>query len=217
MNQSSIFNHIRDALIEMREKFWKSTHLFYYNIPSVILLYIIVSISFQIVWCLSLRLISVSLSILHLSSSFDGFESNSTSVRNSQFFSRLRCQPNNRAMCALDKPTKSYSLVTKEQCCSYCNSVDWKWFNFIGDEGATKCSVGDCQLFDYKLQNISEKSQCSLWKVCYIANESHSHTHWLLQLSILLHFLPGDSIQLGHIHSPFNFSVYSSLYFQQNS
>ena len=108
---------------------------------------------------------------LHLTVSFEGFDLSSPNVRNGQFFSRLRCQPNNRAMCALDEPTMAYSRVTKEQCCSYCNSVGWKWFNFIGDEDATKCNVGDCQLFDSKPQSTSTTKLCSLWKARAVLSE----------------------------------------------
>ena len=107
----------------------------------------------------------MSLSILHLSASDGSFELSSPNLITGQVFSILTCQPNNRAMCALDEPTMSYSRVTKLQCCAYCNTFGWKWFNFIGDEDATKCNIGDCQLFNNKPPNISTKNRCSLWKV----------------------------------------------------
>ena len=104
----------------------------------------------------------ILLFLLHFAASTD---SSIIQLQNGEFFSRVRCYTMQKAMCIVDKPAKSYSLVSKEHCCFACKQLGWKWFNFIGDEDTDKCIVGDCQLFASAPQNISQMVHCSMYKV----------------------------------------------------
>ena len=91
---------------------------------------------------------------------------NSPNVVNGQIFSKFKCPANNTVMCALDQPNKTLSFISREHCGSTCHTVlRWNWFNHIADEDPTRCMMGECQLFEKKPQNISQKARCSLYKV----------------------------------------------------
>jgi hypothetical protein len=87
-------------------------------------------------------------------------------VRKGQFFTRLKC-PNlgNKVVCAFDNPTKAYNFSSREQCCVYCHSLGWSWFNFIDNEDQTKSAGGVCQLFDQKPKIVAPKTRCSFYTV----------------------------------------------------
>ena len=93
---------------------------------------------------------------------------NLPNVRNGQTFSRFKCRPNEKVMCALDQPDKTLSFVSREYCCSTCHTgYRWSWFNHIADEDPTRTMIGDCQLFAKKPQNIGQHARCSLYKVVF--------------------------------------------------
>jgi hypothetical protein len=101
---------------------------------------------------------------------------NLSNMGNGQIFSRLKCQPNDTVMCALDQPNQTIRFVTREYCLSICHTgFRWSWFNHIADEDPTKCMMGDCELFDALPQTIGQQARCSLYKVCGQFVETVSH------------------------------------------